>query len=333
MKPLTAGRSSFREARRSCSRSGHQRGFRRQGLQCWISARGRIRAIVESASYGRFADGYLVFARAEGLAIAPFDLSTESLRGNPVPTGIEVLGAQTTGVAHFDIGASGVLAYAPGRSTTRTTLVWVDRNGRESPLNLDPGFYLAPNLTRDGRHLVVSKLESANFDIWKVELARMSFTRLTSTPSAEYGSILTPDGETVTYSSNRAGPQNLFSIPTDGPGVEQRLTTAVYPQFPSSWSPDETLLAFDQLTLRPDPTSGSIRNVRALPRPSCAARSVSGTLISHPTGTGLRIPRMNRDGKRSTFFQHREKKVVREGFPLRAAKRQCGTRAVASCTT
>ena len=99
---------------------------------------GRIRAIVESASYGRFADGYLVFARTEGLAIAPFDPSTESLRGSPVPAGIEVLGALASGVAHFDIGATGVLAYAPGLSTTRSTLVWVDRNGRESPLNLEP---------------------------------------------------------------------------------------------------------------------------------------------------------------------------------------------------
>jgi Tol biopolymer transport system component len=214
---------------------------------------GRIRAIVESASYGRFAGGYLVFARTEGLAIAPFDPSTESLRGSPVLTIIEVLGAQTSGVAQFDIGASGVLAYAPGRSTTRSTLVWVDRNGRESPLNLEPGFYLAPNLTRDGRHLVVSKLESANFDIWKLELARMSFTRLTSAPSVEYYSILTPDGATVTHSSNRAGSQNLFSIPTDGPGVEQRLTTAAYPQFPTSWSPDGTLLAFTQY----EPKTGS----------------------------------------------------------------------------
>ena len=214
---------------------------------------GKIRAIVESASYGRFADGYLVFARTEGLAIAAFDPSTESLRGSPVPAGIEVLGEQTSGVAQFDIGAAGVLAYAPGLSTTRSTLVWVDRNGRESPLNLEPAFYHSPKLTPDGRHLVVGKLESANFDIWKVELARMSFTRLTSAPSAEYFSILSPDGATVTHSSNRAGPQNLFSVPTDGPGIEQRLTTAVYPQFPTSWSPDGKVLAFDEF----DPKTGS----------------------------------------------------------------------------
>ncbi len=214
---------------------------------------GRIRAIVESASYGRFADGYLVFARMEGLAIAPFDPSTESLRGSPVPAGIEVLGSSVSGVAQFDIGAAGVLAYAPGLSTTRSTLVWVDRNGRESPLNSEPALYQSPKLAPDGRHLVVSKLESANPDIWNLELARMSFTRLTSAPSAEYYSTLTPDGATVTYSSNRAGPQNLFSIATDGSGVEQRLTTAAYSQQPSSWSPDGTLLAFTQW----EPKTGS----------------------------------------------------------------------------
>ncbi len=118
---------------------------------------------------------------------------------------------------------------------------------------------------------MVSKLESANFDIWKLELARMSFTRLTSAPSAENYSILTPDGATVTYSSNRAGPQNLFSIPTDGSGVEQRLTTAAYPQLPPVGVPTGHCWHLPSVNPRPDPTSGSIRNMRALPRHSCAA--------------------------------------------------------------
>ena len=100
---------------------------------------------------------------------------------------------------------------------------------------------------------MVSKLESANFDIWNLELARMSFTRLTSAPSAEYYSILSADGATVTHSSNRAGRQNLFSIATDGSGVKQRLITAAYSQQPSSWSPDGTLLAFTQW----EPKTGS----------------------------------------------------------------------------
>ena len=118
---------------------------------------------------------------------------------------------------------------------------------------MEPAFYHSPKLTPDGRHLVVSKLESPNFDIWKLELARMSLTRLTFAPSAESFSILSPDGATVTYSSNRAGPQNLFSIATDGSGVEQRLTTAAFSQQPSSWSPDGTLLAFTQY----EPKTGS----------------------------------------------------------------------------
>ena len=253
MKTLTAGRSFFREARRSCSRSGHQRGFLRQGLQCWISALAEFAPLSNLPPTGASLTVTWCSHARKGWRLPPSTRQPRVCVEARYLTGIEVLGAQLSGVAQFDIGAAGVLAYAPGLSTTRSTLVWVDRNGRESPLNLEPAFYHSPKLAPDGRHLVVSKLESANFDIWKLELARMSFTRLTSAPSAEYYSILTPDGATVTYSSNRAGPQNLFSIPTDGPGVEQRLTTAAYPQFPTSWSPDGTLLAFDQF----DPKTGS----------------------------------------------------------------------------
>jgi serine/threonine protein kinase len=209
-------------------------------------ASGQIRSVVGPGSYARFSGGYLVFARAEGLAIARFNSGKLELESSAVSTGIEVAGSAGSGIAQFAIGPSGLIVYAPGVTTSRSTLVLVDRNGTEQDLHQHPGFWHSPRLSPDGTRLVVSLLESGNFDLWTLELSRQTLTRVTFEDTAEYTSIWNPDGAHVTFTSNRYGPQNLFSKLAQGTGPEQRLTTSASPQFPSAWSPDGTRLAFAQ---------------------------------------------------------------------------------------
>jgi dipeptidyl aminopeptidase/acylaminoacyl peptidase len=61
-----------------------------------------------------------------------------------------------------------------------------------------------------------------------------------------------PDGERVTFSSNRGGARNLFLVRADGHGAPERLTSGDSIQIPGSWSPDGTVLIFVEL----HPTSG-----------------------------------------------------------------------------
>lgn len=49
---------------------------------------------------------------------------------------------------------------------------------------------------------------------------------------------LSPDGERVTFASNRDGTQSIYRQAADGRGVAERLTEAERPQWPESWSPD-----------------------------------------------------------------------------------------------
>jgi hypothetical protein len=64
--------------------------------------------------------------------------------------------SRNTGVANFDVSASGDLVYIPGNCEGGArTLVWVDRNGAAEPLPLAPKSYLHPRLPPDERRLAI----------------------------------------------------------------------------------------------------------------------------------------------------------------------------------
>ena len=54
----------------------------------------------------------------------------------------------------------------------------------------------------------------------------------------------TPDGNKVTFNSNRAGSYDLFWKSGDGSGTTERLTTSEQQLRESSWSPEGQFLAF-----------------------------------------------------------------------------------------
>ena len=56
--------------------------------------------------------------------------------------------------------------------------------------------------------------------------------------------IWTPDGNWITFQSDRDGVNNLYRQPADGTGPAERLTTNDVTEVPSSWTPDGNILAF-----------------------------------------------------------------------------------------
>ena len=74
--------------------------------------------------------GFLVYARSEGLLAASFDERALTVNGQSVPVVDGVL-SNLSGGAHFDLSASGTLAYVPGEFAERNRdLVWVGRDGK-----------------------------------------------------------------------------------------------------------------------------------------------------------------------------------------------------------
>src|SRR5205814_10692736 len=86
--------------------------------------------------------------------------------GRPVPA---VPGGGTTPAGAVDavVAGDGTLAYVPGSGTAgvQRTLVWVDRQGRETPISAPPRAYTYPRLSPDGTRVAMWANDQES-DIW-----------------------------------------------------------------------------------------------------------------------------------------------------------------------
>jgi eukaryotic-like serine/threonine-protein kinase len=189
--------------------------------------------------------GYLVYAAAGTLRAVPFDLARLETRGTPVPV---VPAVVTTAIGAVDavVAGNGTLAYVSGgEAGTPRTLVWVDRQGRETAIPAPPRAYGFPRLSPDGMRIAVLAADQ-EFDIWVWDMGRTTLTRVTFDPAGDAYPAWTPDGRRLIFSSQRSGTRNLYWQAADGTGAVERLTDSPNQQFATAVSPDGTRLIFTE---------------------------------------------------------------------------------------
>jgi eukaryotic-like serine/threonine-protein kinase len=201
-----------------------------------------------SPKRGEREGGHLVYAAARSLRAVPFDLAHLQTRGTPVPVIPEVV---TTGAGAVDavVAGDGTLAYVSGgfggAGGRPSTLVWVDRQGRETPIPAQPRAYFYPRLSPDGTRAAVYAADQES-DVWLWDLGRTTLTRVTFDPGQDLYPVWTPDGRRLIFTSERAGIRNLYSQAADGTGAVERLTDSPNAQVATAVSPDGRRLIFTE---------------------------------------------------------------------------------------
>src|SRR5262249_31397208 len=131
----------------------------------------------------------------------------------------------------------GTLVYVSGNgpAPARRTLVWVDRQGHETPLGIPERTYVYPRLSPDGTRVALS-IRDQQDGIWVLDLARETLTRLNLDPSTDQYPAWTPDGRRLLFGSSNGV---VFWQAADGSGSPEALTkNPQSPQFPYAVSPD-----------------------------------------------------------------------------------------------
>ena len=145
--------------------------------------------------------------------------------------------SRNTGVANFDVSATGDLAYVPGVCEGGArTLVWVDRDGKVEPLPLGPKSYLHPRLSPDDRRMAI-EVEGPNHDLYVYDFDRGVFANIT-TDGVSHWPVWSPDGTRLGF---RAGPMShptLWQVPADRSRAPQSVLATGTIQSAESWSPD-----------------------------------------------------------------------------------------------
>ena len=191
--------------------------------------------------------GHLVYAAEDGsVRAAPFDASALEVTGNPVPL-VEDVGVKDIGAANFSISDTGSLAYVPGEAdeSSARTLALVGRDGTVEPLTVPPAPYLV-----DGEKVLVQTAEDDGGVLWVYDLAGETQIQQLTFDGDNQHPIWTPDSQRITFSSDREGTMSLYSMPADGSGAAERLTTAAEgtDHRSGSWVPDGQTLLFNVLS-------------------------------------------------------------------------------------
>ncbi|MEE8478228.1 MAG: hypothetical protein V3S19_07640, partial [Gemmatimonadales bacterium] len=217
-------------------------------------ATGEHRVLVRGV-YARYAaTGHLVFVRADGaLLAAPFDQDRLELTGPATPL-LDGVRLKTGGSVDMALSASGTLMYVAGAAIGGVGLVgegepvWVDREGKVEPV--DPGwtFSLPANrmltLSADGTRLALNINTTEAADVWIKQLDRGPLSRLTFEGLQNIPAAWTPDGQSVVFSSNRVGSQDLYLKRGDGSGSAELLLDLQPAIWDATWSPDGQWLVF-----------------------------------------------------------------------------------------
>jgi serine/threonine-protein kinase len=214
-------------------------------------ATGAMRTVIEGGFGARSVDsGHLVYAAAGALWATRFDLPRLETRGAPLEMLRSVAIAGVGAAAEFDIASDGTLAYLRGATSNRVIPVWVDRQGRETPLRAPPSAYRHPRLSPDGKRLAVDPHSAGQGDIYIWEVARpwSSAVRMTVAPGNDWFPVWMPDGRRIVFGSWRAGGfSNIYRLDLDS-GMTQRLTNSPDMQLPTSITPDGTTVIFHSFT-------------------------------------------------------------------------------------
>ena len=211
---------------------------------------GTRKILVRGGSHAHYvSSGQLVYAAAGTLRAVPFDLERMETYGAPVPVVPAVVMTANGGVDAV-VAGNGTLAYVSGSGAVgeQRALVWVDRQGRETPIPAPPHSYLYPRLSPDGTRIAVYA-PNPESDIWVWDFSRTTLTRVTFGPGYDGYPTWTPDSRRLIFTSDRAGARNLYWQAADGTGAIERLTEspAGTAQDATAVSPDGRRLIFTEI--------------------------------------------------------------------------------------
>ena len=128
---------------------------------------GERQVLIENGGDVRYLPtGHLAYVLDGTLLAVPFDVEQRTITGGAVPL-VDGVTQEPTGIAQFAHAADGTLVYQRGgaQGSQSRTLVWVDRQGNEMPLDLPERPYIFPRLSPDGTRLAVA-VQDDNVDVW-----------------------------------------------------------------------------------------------------------------------------------------------------------------------
>jgi eukaryotic-like serine/threonine-protein kinase len=271
------------------------------------------------------APGYLLFVRENTLVAQRFNLRSLALEGEAKPVADHVAVNTDTWRSILTASANGELLYQHGAAGGGSQLIWYDASGKPGePVLPETADYYDPALSPDASKLAFVLETNGVGDIWVVDLARHTKTRITFGPQYSGLPVWWPDGKSIVfnYGATSSG-ESLYRQNADGTGSKEKLLeTPGISEIPFSVSPDGRYIAY----MRRDLKSNTGWDIWALPMfPDKSGEQKSFPVVA--TNFVEITPSFSPDGKWLAYSNNEtgRQEVYIQPFPSGAGRWQVST--------
>lgn len=186
-------------------------------------ASGELRLLTKGGQARYLRTDQLMYDDGEGrIRVVAFDPRRGTLMGTPSPA-FEAFRAPGAGASFFAVSSTGTLVYMPGGF--ERSLVWVDRNGHETPLPVERRGYRFPKVSPDGRLIAVT-VDPRPSSIWIIDPARGSANPVTHPGTHSLAEVWSSDGRRLAFSTLGG----VWALPVGGkvePTLLLKATTGI----------------------------------------------------------------------------------------------------------
>lgn len=189
----------------------------------------------------------LIYTRPDGTLMAmPFNAKNLRVTGNEKPVqDLNSVQDAGTGTGQVYLSNNGALVYSLG--VNQTQLVWVSRNGELKPALDGSRDYRSVRLSPDGKRAALSIAAGLKLDLWILDFASGTLTRLTDDGGAR-NPVWSRDGRRIFYESTRGGRAALWWQSADGSNQPVMVGQSKHN---NAWnvdlSPDDRTIAFNAI--------------------------------------------------------------------------------------
>ncbi len=208
---------------------------------------GRRTVLAEQAAFARYSPtGHIVFERHGRLEAARFSLKTLTTTGAASPMVSGVSHSDTLDGPRFAFSRSGALVYVPATLDERDgPLHWLDARGQLERVPLPAPRAGSIDVAPNQRQLALTIDGESGPSVWVGDTAQGDLRPFIS-GGQSVSPAWRPDGLEIAFAFSKAGPFNLFVKPLEGSAGPAPLIASPWNQFPTSWAPDGSQLAFTE---------------------------------------------------------------------------------------
>lgn len=182
------------------------------------------RVVLNSDLNAEYSSGYLLYWRDNSLVAQPFDTGKLTLSGDPTPVAEAIDVSTGVTAARFSVSQNGSVVYLPGGTAHGWRPFFADATGKPIGEPLSQALYFHPNVSLDGKRLAFAIQAGEKRDIWVMDIARRTQSRLTFDGASDEP-VWSPDGTLIYYSSLRNNHRQIFARHSDGSGTEESIVT------------------------------------------------------------------------------------------------------------